>query len=149
MTHSVERRLSLPYSPASLFDLVADVERYPEFVPGWREVRVSLREPDRLLVEQRVSLGLGPGEWHFLSEARLERPHAIGIRTIDAPFGELDIQWTFEALDESGCAVVFRARWNLGIGIVERLARAPFERRVAGLAHAFERRAHELCGVRQ
>lgn len=146
MTSSLERHLLLPYGAASLFDLVADVERYPEFVPGWREVRVSLREPDRLLVEQLVTFG--PGEWRFLSEARLDRPHAMEIRTIDAPFGELAIEWTFEALDQSGCSVVFCARYRFGIDIVQRFVGGPFNRRLVGLVSAFERRAHALYGKR-
>jgi ribosome-associated toxin RatA of RatAB toxin-antitoxin module len=145
VTSSLERRLLLPYGAASLFDLVADVERYPEFVPGWREVRVSLRESDRLLVEQSVSFG--PGEWRFVSEARLDRPRAIEIQTLGAPFGELAIRWTFEALDQSGCAVVFSARYRLGIGFVQRLVDAPFNRRLVGLVDAFERRAHALYGA--
>lgn len=142
MAFSLERRLYLPYGSAQLFDLVADVERYPEFVPGWREVRVIRGGPGCLVVEQRVSIG--PVQWHFVTEARLDRPRAIWIHAVHAPFGELDIRWTFERLEKAGCAVGFLARYELGSGILGRAAAVAFERRLLGVVRAFERRARAL-----
>ncbi len=141
MAPSLERRLYLPYGVEEMFDLVADIERYPAFVPGWREARVSSRGDDFLLVDQVVSLG--STGWRFRSEARLDRPCAIDIRTVEAPFGELAIHWSFDTLGDEGCAVVFRARYDPG-RVIGAIAGPSFERRMLSVVDAFEGRAREL-----
>lgn len=134
----------LPYRAAEVFDLVADVERYPEFVPGWREARVRCLEAGHLTAEQVVTLG--PLEWRFTSDAKLDRPRTMAIHSVDAPFGQLDIRWTFEGLGDAGCAIVFRADYDLGTGTLRRLVAASLERRLLAVVNAFEKRAHMLCG---
>lgn len=146
MAFLLERRLYLPYSAEQLFDLVADIERYPDFVPGWREARVTQRRPDHLTVEQRVAVG--PGEWRFVSEAHLNRPRTIHIGSAEAPFGDLSIEWTFDALDDASSAAQFRARYDLNAGILRLIAAGMLERRLLGVVHAFEARARVLYGQR-
>lgn len=124
-----------------MFNLVADIERYPEFVPGWREVEVLSRGPDSLHVRQRVSVG--PAVWRFRSEARLDPPHTIDIRTIAAPFGDLAIHWAFQSLGDEGCSVAFRADYD-SARFVRGLTRPALEKTMASVVDAFEARAREL-----
>jgi len=76
---------------SSLFALVADVEAYPEFMPGWRGVRVLARREGELAVEQLV--GAGPWLYRLQSVARLAPPHAIEIRGQGGPFTCFAVQW--------------------------------------------------------
>lgn len=144
VSSQLERRLYLPYSAGQLFDLVADIERYPEFVPGWREARAVRLSPERLEVEQRVAIG--PTELWFTSEAYLVPPRMIRIRTADAPFGELSIEWTFDALGDAACAAVFRASYRLNARVLGLVAATALDRRLLRVVDAFEARARRLYG---
>lgn len=97
----------LPYPPRLLYDLVADVERYPLFVPGWQGVRVIERSADGLLVQQ--TLGAGPIVVSFRARAALEPPTAIRIEAVDGPFRTMRVQWRF-APDAAGTRLYFLAQ---------------------------------------
>lgn len=141
---SLERRLYLPYSAGQIFDLVADVEQYPAFVPGWRAVQVVKRDGGSMVVDQHVELG--PASSRFRTETCLDRPNRIRVSSIDAPFGHLSIAWSFEPLGDDGCAVVFRADYNLGHAMLQRVAAGFMERRLLQVVSAFESRARRTCG---
>lgn len=138
----MERRLYLPYGAEQLFDLVADVERYPDFVPGWRKARVTRRERDYLIVEQSVRIG--PADWQFITEAHFDRPRTIRISALNAPFGELSIDWTFNTLEDAGCSVTFHAQHEAGPRILRKFAGEMMERRLLKMIEAFEARAQAL-----
>lgn len=91
-----------------LFDVVADVARYPEFVPGWQEVRLLQQDERGLLVEQRLGLA-GAGQW-FRSLAVLKRPDSIVVRPVDAGADGLVLEWQFQRLEPAGCAVRLEVR---------------------------------------
>jgi len=79
----------LPFAPAQIFDLVADIERYPDFLPWWISVSIIKRELDICDVEQ--VLGRGPVRIQFASRAVLTRPERIDITSSDGPFRHLAI----------------------------------------------------------
>lgn len=87
-----------------IFDVVADVVRYPEFVPGWLEVRVLHEEASELLVEQR--LGLGAFSSWVRSRATLRRPESILVRPLDDRAAGLHLEWRF-ARDAAGSCNVW------------------------------------------
>ncbi|MDX1610555.1 MAG: type II toxin-antitoxin system RatA family toxin [Halofilum sp. (in: g-proteobacteria)] len=131
----------VPYERAGVFDIVADVERYPEFIPGCRSARIVERDGDRLLVEQEM--GVGAWSWRFRTRATLSRPGRIEITTREAPFSHLDQVWRFEDLATGGTRVLldvdYRLRNPLLRGLVSSLFAEGFRRTVA----AFERRLHQ------
>lgn len=92
-----ERRLDCPIE--TVFDLIADIESYPRFVPGWRDVRILRRMQDHVIVKQTVSLG-GIG-MSFVSEAMMARSQRIEIRSQTYPFRHFRLLWT---LAERGAA---------------------------------------------
>lgn len=100
----------LPFACERVFALVADIERYPEFVPGYRASRVLGQREDRLQVEQVV--GLGGLQFRFRSQAELDPPRAIQVHSADFPFRELAIRWLFEPAG-GGCRVTFRMTYRL------------------------------------
>jgi len=140
----VECERLLQYRQSDVFDLVADVERYPEFLPGWRSARILERSGDRLLVEQE--LGLGALSWRFRTRAHFERPERITVETDEAPFDHMHQLWRFEATSPGTTRVSLRIDYGLRgallAAIVSRMFDAGFRQTLA----AFERRARQVIG---
>lgn len=143
---SVAKCLTLPYTPEQMFDLVADVERYPAFLPWWRAARVRRRQGERLIVEQLIGhYGL---RWRFTTQTRLERPRRIRVTSQDAPLRHLVILWCFAPATGGGCRVSFRARYELRRLPLRRLAARLFDDVLRQVVTAFEARAHAVYGGR-
>lgn len=85
------------FPPQQVFDVVADVERYPEFLPGWREVTILSEGRNHMTVEQEV--GFAFLNWRFESRATLDPPRQIDIESTVDPFPDLFIQWRFVAVE--------------------------------------------------
>lgn len=83
----------LPYAPERIFDLVADIERYPEFLKEYRAVRVRSRAGDTLRVEQVVRFAIV--ELTLSAVAELRRPESIVVRSDRGLLGDLEIRWRF------------------------------------------------------
>lgn len=102
----------LPYPREAVFDLVADVESYPEFLPGWREARIIERKGDILHVEQVLgAMGL---TFRFRTRATLKRPDSIRIETRDHPFRYLEQFWRFKALEKLATLATLEADYAIG-----------------------------------
>jgi coenzyme Q-binding protein COQ10 len=130
-----------------LFDLVADVESYPEFLPFWREARIVRREPDVYYTQQ--SIGIGPLSNRFQTKTRLESPWHILVTPHQAErlFERFHIEWHFEriAADSSQVRLTFNVepRSRLLRGLVDRLTREA----ARGMLLAFEKRAESSRGL--
>jgi coenzyme Q-binding protein COQ10 len=92
-----------PYTAEQMFDLAADIERYPEFLPHWPCARIRSREEEVLHVFQEIDLGLRCIS--FESRAVLQRPVHLYIHSASGPFRHLSIDWRFASVQHSGCAV--------------------------------------------
>lgn len=140
--YSVSR--TLPYSCEQLFDLAADVESYPEYMPGWINARILQRSGNRLRVEQQLGLKLLPHP--FISNAILDRPHKVTICSNDGPFRSLQIEWRFAADAPGYCKVSLRFNYELHNTVLERLAAALINRTSAEIITRFNGRAQLRYG---
>ena len=138
---------TLPWSCEQLFDLAADVARYPEFLPGWVDVQILEETAQRMLVRQR--LGLGPVNHTFTSSAELQRPRQVLITTQDAPFQHLHIQWQFEESMQSACRVSLAVEVETGGSLFETALAGLFEVTTPEIISRFEMRAGQLYGLAQ
>ena len=102
-THRESRAIARP--PEQIFDIVADVERYPEFLPLIREARIFRRDEDVYETEQTLALGLLTHR--FRTRTELVRPHGITVVSDDQAFCRFDIRWQFAPLDDDSCHVEF------------------------------------------
>jgi len=132
----------LPFPRDTVFDLVADVEAYPEFLPGWRDARIVHRDAADLLVEQE--LGVRAWSWRFRTRARLERPERILITTHEHPFARLHQEWTFTASPGGGTRVSLEVDYALQVGLLRHLVTQFFDEGFRRTLGAFEQRAHEV-----
>ncbi len=139
----IERRL--PYPVGFLFKLVTDIEAYPRYMPGWRSVRVVTRMPERVVVEQTVSLG--GMRVTFLSTADADPPRRLEIRANDGPFRHFRLLWLFtpatptETVVQVALELAFRSR------TLERLAAPVMPIMLRRVIAAFERRAAQCFGA--
>ncbi len=92
-------------STERMFDLVADVERYPEFLPLMQEARIVHRHANGYETEQVLMLGLLA--YRFRSRTELESPHSITVTSADRNFRHFDIRWLFAPAAEGGCRIDF------------------------------------------
>lgn len=146
-----ERRIRQPIGP--VFDLIADIESYPRFLPGWRSARILHRDEDRLLVHQEV--GVGGLRLSFISTALIERPHRLDIGSTDPPFRSFRLLWQLAkegggTLVQADMSLAFRKPW-LDL-FVPRLTRSLLPRvidafvREASARRLGERRDHVAGG---
>lgn len=144
MTRHREKSI-LPYTQAQLFELVADVERYPEFVPCWIEASVRRRSGDIVHVEQ--VLNLGAMQRRFVSRAVLQPPVSVQVTSNDGPFRHLDIHWGVEPLPEQGCILSLATEFELHSNMLSHLLGGFFRGETGRLLKVFEQRAHTLYGA--
>lgn len=132
----------LPYPCRQVYDMVADIERYPEFLPGWYEVRVLERRGDCLEVEQ--ALQTGPAVFRFHSKAQLQPCSGIRITSNDGPFREMVIEWHFSEIDAVNCRVTVEMMLAMRPGLRNGALKLLLETGSSQLLPLFERRAHIL-----
>jgi coenzyme Q-binding protein COQ10 len=136
----------LPYPAEHMFDLAADVERYPEFLPHWSVVTIRAREGDRLIVDQELDFGIQ--RLRFTSQASLQRPQRLQIRSSQPPFRTLLIDWRFRSLGEAACLVSLAVEVDMRSLLLEAAAGQLMRLMTGDIFLRFRRRAHALSGVR-
>ena len=141
-THAEQR--VLPYRPEQLFALVADVERYPEFLPWCVGARVRERRPDLIVAD--LIIGFRMFRERFTSKVTLDPPHRIDVAYTDGPFRYLNNHWTFEPA-AGGCRIDFFVDFEFKSRILQRLIEVLFSEAVKRMVVAFEHRAEQLYGI--
>ena len=135
-------RQHLPYAAQQLFDLVANVERYPEFMPWVIEARVRHRRDRTIVVEMTV--GAGPLRKRFSTIATLDRPDRIDIISSDSMFDRFEQRWTFEPAAEGGTNVEYHVVFEFRSRMLQKLMGASFSDQANATMSAFKRRARRL-----
>jgi len=145
---SSRRRVN--HSAPQMFDLVADVERYPEFVPLCQSLRVRQRTPgpdgtEVVICDMTVSFKLVREA--FTTRVTLDRPHlTIGVEYLRGPFRNLENRWTFEAKSENACEVGFYISYEFKSRMLAMLMGTMFDTAFQRFAAAFEKRADRIYG---
>ena len=136
-------RQHLRYSAPQLFDLVANVESYPEFLPWVVASRIRSRKDRSLLVE--MTLSMGPLRKQFSSVGVLDPPQRIDITSSDPIFERFSQHWTFVPVD-GGTDVEYRLDCQLRSRMLQMVMSASIAERAAATMAAFKRRAQKLYG---
>ena len=141
-THA-EKRV-LPYSPAQMFDLVADVERYPAFLPWCLASRIKRREGNVITAD--LVIGFRMVRERFTSRVTLERPDRIDVEYTHGPLSHLNNHWVFLPHEE-GCLIDFYVDFEFRSRVLQKLICALFNEAVKRMVSAFEARADDLYGA--
>lgn len=141
-THS--KKHHLPYTPEQLFDLVADIERYPEFLPWCQGARIQKREGNTVYAD--LMIGFKMFRERFSSVDVLERPNRINIRYTKGPLHHLNNRWVFEPAPDGGCIIDFYIDFEFRSRVFQKVIGSLFDEALGRLVEAFEMRAHAIYG---
>ncbi len=140
-THA-ERQI-VPYSAEQLFDLVADVGKYPQFLPWCIGARVRGASSTSLVAD--LTIGFGPFRETFTSRVALDRPHRVKVRYENGPFRYLNNQWDFRPVDD-GTEVAFFVDFEFRSRILQAAIGVVFNEAVRRMVNAFKKRAQDVYG---
>lgn len=141
-THAEQRLIA--YTPDQLFDLVADVEKYPQFLP-WC-VKASIRTQTEQELVADLTIGFGPFRETFTSRVTLDRPSRIRVRYEKGPFRYLNNVWTFTP-DPRGCLVDFFVDFEFRSRLLQNAMGVVFNEGVRLMVSAFIKRARDIYGA--
>ena len=140
----IQRSAVVPYSPEQMFDLVNDVESYPDFLPWCRSARVLARGDDE--VRARIEMAKGALHRSFTTRNALEPHRRIRIRLVDGPFRRLAGDWHFDPEAQGGCRVHLDLEYEFAGRMLSAVIGPIFNQIAATMVDAFVRRARALYG---
>lgn len=135
---------NLPYTPEQMFDLVADVKRYQEFLPWVAATRI--RSDSETLMIADLVVGFKSLKETFASRVEKQRPTRIKVEYIEGPLKYLHNSWDFRPDGKGGTDIDFCVDFAFKSRIFEALAGQMFDRALRRMIGAFEARAHQLYG---
>jgi coenzyme Q-binding protein COQ10 len=135
---------ALPFEPSQLFDLVADIERYPEFLPWCKGARILSRADD--VVTADLIIGYKMLHEKFTSRVTLNRPKRIEVEYLSGPLAHLKNEWAFEAAGRGWCNLTFQVEFDFRSSLLGGVMEMFFDKAMRKMASAFEERARELYG---
>lgn len=134
----------LPYTPEQMFDLVADVGRYREFLPWVSAVRVRSNSETEMVAD--LVVGFKALRESFTSKVVKRRAESITVEYVDGPLEHLVNDWTFRPDGQGGTLIDFCVDFAFRSRIFEAIAGQVFERALRKMIGAFEERAAALYG---
>ena len=134
----------LPYSPEQLYDLVADIEKYPEFLPWCMAVRVLSRSETEVIADLIVG-------YKFMRETFRSRVHLtpktrIEVEYIQGPFHYLNNHWEFKEAEDEGTDIEFYIDFQFKSILLQKGMQVVFESAFNQMLSAFEKRAQQIYG---
>lgn len=139
-TYTEKRRL--PFQAKQIFNLVADVEKYPEFLPWIQQVNIVSRQTSSFIADVQVGYQLIHASYR--SEVLLTPFQSIDIRYISGPFQHLTNRWQFHDINENEMEVDFFIDFEFQSASFQFLFQSAFEEVVKRMIIAFEKRAGEI-----
>lgn len=133
----------MPYTPDQMFSLVADVGKYPTFLPWCVGARVRTRTETELVAD--LTIGFGPFRESFTSRVALDRPRRVTVKYENGPFRYLNNQWSFEP-DPRGCRVSFFVDFEFRSRLLQSAIGVVFNEAVRRMVNAFLKRAQDVYG---
>ena len=111
MAYSVNRSALVQFSAQQMFDLVNDIEAYPQYMDGCRSAKILRREGDWL--EARLELSKAGVTQSFVTRNHLNAPETMTMKLVEGPFKQLQGCWTFKPLGDNACKVSFDLEFDM------------------------------------
>ncbi len=141
-THAEKREL--PYSPADLYALVSDIEKYPEFLPWCMGLRVRKREANVIMAD--MIIGFKVFREKFTTRVSLDPEVRIDVEYLNGPFKYLNNHWIFNSMANNHCEIDFYVDFEFRSVILQKTIGVVFNEAVQKMINAFELRAHHIYG---
>lgn len=143
-THAEKRHL--PYTPEQLYEVVASVDRYPEFLPWCKAARITRRDGDTF--EADLVIAFKMFRERFTSKVQLTPKSGVDVQYVEGPFKYLNNHWRFQPAPEGGTIVDFYVDFEFRSKMLQAMIGVLFNEAVRRMVGAFEGRAHQLYGSR-
>ena len=137
----VKRSALIAESPARMYQLINDIERYPEFVPYCAAARIDSRKGNEVVAT--LNIKRGPLRAEFTTRNLLEPDKRILMQFVSGPFRVLEGLWTLTPLGDLGCRVELEMRFEFANRVAGTLFEPLFEDTAASLVDAFVKRARD------
>jgi len=144
LTVHAEKR-NLPYTPEQLFDLVAGVGQYPDFLPWCISSNIYKREGDNVFYADLV-IGYKMVREKFTSKVTLKKPDEIHVEYLSGPMKYLSNHWKFIREEDGSCTIDFYVEFEFKNFVLQNLMGVFFNEIVRRMVSSFEDRARELYG---
>jgi len=142
----ISRSADVPFPAPDMFSLVADIERYPRFLPWCRSATVHDRTPT--VVTASLEIARGPFRKSLTTRNRMVDAERIDIELVDGPFSHLDGRWSFAETAARRCKVGLDMRFEISNRMLARVLAPWFEEATRTMVDAFCRRAYQVYGSR-
>jgi ribosome-associated toxin RatA of RatAB toxin-antitoxin module len=142
----IKKKAEVNYTPAEMYELVNDIEKYPEFLPGCQTTTILSRDLDE--VRAKIHLAKGGMQHAFSTVNRLQHNKMIEVRLLEGPFKHLEGFWRFDEKENGGCILSFDMEFIFSNMILD-MTVGPILKNIAdSFLEAFCKRAEELYGKR-
>jgi ribosome-associated toxin RatA of RatAB toxin-antitoxin module len=142
---TIHRKATVPYRPAEMYELVNDIEAYPQFLPWCKRARVLDRDECR--IQARLTVAKGRVEKSFTTLNMLQEDRQVEMRLVEGPFRKLEGLWRFEPAG-NGCHVSLKLAFELSGKIMVFTLGPMFNQVANSLVDAFVQRARDVYGTR-
>ncbi|MER1940889.1 type II toxin-antitoxin system RatA family toxin [Castellaniella sp. FW104-16D08] len=142
---SIQRSVLVPFSNAQMFDLVADVARYPEFMPWCGGADVQWQNDQGM--QATVHIHFAGIRQSFTTRNDHEYPDKIVFHLVDGPFSNLTGHWQFLPLGEDGCKVLYTMDYAFSSRALSAVIGPVFNRIASSFIDSFTQRAHAVYGA--
>lgn len=144
---TVDKNAIMPYPAQAMYQLVADVETYPDFLPWCRTAHTRQTGDDE--VEATLEIARGPVRKTFTTRNRMHEGASISMSLVDGPFRHLEGKWSFTPLGDDGSKVELHLEFDFASKLLHSTVGPVFGHIAETMVSAFCKRAHEIYGERR
>ena len=141
----VEKSVLIERSAQQMFDLVEDIESYPQFLPWCSGTRIDFRDERRTVATLHINFHSVKA--HFTTENAKENPAWMTMKLVDGPFRRLEGIWRFKPLTENACKVEFQLSYEFSNRLFEKIIGPVFSQIANTFVEAFVKRAQQVYGA--
>lgn len=141
---TVDRSALVRYSANQMFDLVNDIESYPQFLPWCRSARVLSRQEDE--IRATIEIARGRVRKSFTTRNCLNPPETIELQLVEGPFSHMHGLWHFQDLRDDACKVSLKLEFEFANALLRAAIGPVFNRIADSLVDSFCRRAEQVYG---
>ena len=142
----IEKSALVMYSSKEMFDLVNDVDAYPEFLPHCSDAKIVSKQPSGMTASLEISKA-GLKKW-FTTENTFIDDQTVSLRLVDGPFKSLKGKWHFLPLDDKACKVQLHLEFEFASKLIELAFGKVFNEVAKNMVNAFTQRAKAVYGAR-
>jgi ribosome-associated toxin RatA of RatAB toxin-antitoxin module len=140
----VQKSLLIQHSAQRMYDLVTDVEKYPDFLPWCGGVEVFQNTPE--LMEAKININFKGVKQYFHTKNIQKAPTHIDMTFVSGPFKKFEGGWIFTPLAEDACKIEFSLKYEFSNFVLDKLIGPVFHVIASTFVNSFVKRANDLYG---